>query len=118
VWALEDGRHVAGSFERCLIARGERVLRVPTKLMAETRRGARARGNSDIAHRDACVRRLSSFGARPARSARSGEPAGPTSVGWVACRWKLVRRPMRWLLAVYPPRGSIGWDSFCVLGAS
>jgi transposase len=30
-----------------LIARGERVLRVPTKLMAETRRGARARGKSD-----------------------------------------------------------------------
>jgi transposase len=27
VWALEDCRHVAGSFERFLIARGERVLR-------------------------------------------------------------------------------------------
>jgi transposase len=47
VWALEDCRHVAGSFERFLIARGERVLRVPTKLMADARRAARARGKSD-----------------------------------------------------------------------
>lgn len=47
VWALEDCRQVSGSFERSLIARGERVLRVPTKLMAETRRSARSRGKSD-----------------------------------------------------------------------
>jgi transposase len=47
VWALEDCRHVAGSFERFLIARGERVLRVPTKLMADARRAARTRGKSD-----------------------------------------------------------------------
>src|SRR5829696_2420613 len=30
VWALEDCRHVSGSFERFLIAGGERVVRVPT----------------------------------------------------------------------------------------
>ena len=47
VWALEDCRHVAGSLERFLIARGERVLRVPTKLMADSRRSARTRGKSD-----------------------------------------------------------------------
>ena len=47
VWALEDCRHVSGSFERFLIARGERVLRIPTHLMAEARRGARQRGKSD-----------------------------------------------------------------------
>jgi transposase len=47
VWALEDCRHVAGSFERFLIARGERVVRVPTKLMADARRSARERGKSD-----------------------------------------------------------------------
>jgi transposase len=47
VWALEDCRHVAGSFERFLIARGERVLRVSTKLMADARRAARTRGKSD-----------------------------------------------------------------------
>src|SRR6188472_762631 len=47
VWALEDCRHVSGSFERFLIERGERVVRVPTKLMADSRRGARGRGKSD-----------------------------------------------------------------------
>lgn len=47
VWALEDCRHVSGSFERFLIDRGERVLRVPTRLMANTRRGGRERGKSD-----------------------------------------------------------------------
>src|SRR3954452_20299011 len=47
VWAIEDCRHVSGSFERFLIGRGERVLRVTTKLMADTRRRARDRGNSD-----------------------------------------------------------------------
>jgi len=47
VWALEDCRHVAGSLERFLISRGERVLRVPTKLMADSRRTARTRGKSD-----------------------------------------------------------------------
>jgi transposase len=47
VWALEDCRHVSGSLERFLIERGERVLRVPTKLMADARRGARGRGKSD-----------------------------------------------------------------------
>ena len=31
VWALEDCRHVSGSFERFLIERGERVLRVHSK---------------------------------------------------------------------------------------
>ena len=43
VWAIEDCRHVSGSFERFLIARGERVLRVTTKLMADARRRSRAR---------------------------------------------------------------------------
>src|SRR3954453_5078704 len=47
VWALEDCRHVSGSFERFLIARGERVVRVTTKLMADSRRRARARGKSE-----------------------------------------------------------------------
>jgi transposase len=47
VWALEDCRHVSGSLERFLIERGERVLRVPSKLMAASRREARGRGKSD-----------------------------------------------------------------------
>src|SRR3954452_25555553 len=47
VWALEDCRHVSGSLERFLIARGERVLRVTTKLVADSRRRARGRGKCD-----------------------------------------------------------------------
>jgi transposase len=47
VWAIEDCRHVSGSLERFLVARGERVVRVPPKLMAGARRGARERGKSD-----------------------------------------------------------------------
>jgi transposase len=38
VWALEDCRHVSGALERFLIGRGERVVRVSTRLMAGTRR--------------------------------------------------------------------------------
>ncbi len=48
VWALEDCRHVSGSFERFLLEHGERVVRVSTKLMASERRGARHRGKSDF----------------------------------------------------------------------
>src|SRR3954449_1008153 len=47
VWALEDCRHVSGSLERFLIERGERVLRVHSKLMSASRRQARGRGKSD-----------------------------------------------------------------------
>src|SRR3954447_5006137 len=47
VWALEDCSHVSASFERFLIERGERVLRVPTRLMAEARRAGRERGKPD-----------------------------------------------------------------------
>jgi len=46
-FALEDGRHVTGRLERFLLARGERVVRVAPKLMAERRRSARTRGKSD-----------------------------------------------------------------------
>ena len=46
-FALEDCRHVSGSLERWLLARGETVVRVPPKLMAGMRRSARAGGKSD-----------------------------------------------------------------------
>jgi transposase len=48
VWAIEDCRHVSGALERFLLGRGERVVRVAPKLMAETRRSARERGKSDV----------------------------------------------------------------------
>src|SRR5215217_1697276 len=47
VWALEDCRHVSGGLERFLVGRGERVVRVSTRLMATSRRSARERGKSD-----------------------------------------------------------------------
>lgn len=47
VWAIEDCRHVSGSFERFLVASGEQVVRVPPKLMGESRRGERSAGKSD-----------------------------------------------------------------------
>jgi transposase len=47
VWALEDVRGVSRGLERFLVWRGERVVRVPPKLMAGARRGARSFGKSD-----------------------------------------------------------------------
>ena len=47
IWALEDCRHVSGSFERFLIGQGERVIRIPPKLMGASRKGERTRGKSD-----------------------------------------------------------------------
>ena len=47
LWALEDCRHVSISLERFLLASGERVVRVPPKLMAGASRSARERGKSD-----------------------------------------------------------------------
>ncbi len=46
-WALEDCRHLTRRLERELVAAGERVIRVPPKLMAGARRGARTPGKSD-----------------------------------------------------------------------
>jgi transposase len=47
IWAIEDCRHVSGSLERFLVAAGERVVRVPPKLMGESRRAERSAGKSD-----------------------------------------------------------------------
>jgi transposase len=47
VWAIEDCRHVTSRLERFLLARGERVLRIPPKLMAGARKSAREPGKSD-----------------------------------------------------------------------
>ena len=47
VWAVEDCRHVSTRLERALLAAGETVVRVPPKLMAGARSGARTRGKSD-----------------------------------------------------------------------
>jgi transposase len=46
-WAIEDVRHVSRGLETSLVNAGQRVVRVPTKLMARTRASARTRGKSD-----------------------------------------------------------------------
>lgn len=46
-WAVEDCRHVSTRLERALLAAGQRVVRVPPKLMAGARHSARTRGKSD-----------------------------------------------------------------------
>jgi transposase len=47
VWALEDRGHVSGSFERFLLAHGERVVRVATRSMAGERSADCDGGKSD-----------------------------------------------------------------------
>lgn len=46
-WAVEDVRHVASGLVRELLAAGEEVVFVPTRMMAAARAGARGRGKSD-----------------------------------------------------------------------
>jgi transposase len=46
-FAIEDCRHVSGRLERFLLSHGERVVRVPPKMMAGARSSARTYGKSD-----------------------------------------------------------------------
>src|SRR5262245_3974476 len=56
LWALEDCRHVSRSWYRFLLPRGERVLRVPPRLMGEARRSGREWGKSDVVDARAVAR--------------------------------------------------------------
>jgi transposase len=47
LWAVEDCRHLSRRLERDLLSAGERILRVPPKLMANARDSARTFGKSD-----------------------------------------------------------------------
>jgi len=46
-WAVEDCRHLSRRLERDLLTSGERITRVPPKLMAHVRDSARTFGKSD-----------------------------------------------------------------------
>lgn len=46
-WAVEDCRHLTRTLESDLLRAGERIVRVPTKLMSGARRSAREAGKSD-----------------------------------------------------------------------
>lgn len=60
VWAVEDCRHLSARLERDLLTAGQKVVRVPPKLMAQARASARTRGKSDpidaLAVARACLR--------------------------------------------------------------
>ena len=47
VWAVEDCRHLSRRLERDLLGAGEHIVRVPPKMMANTRDSARTYGKSD-----------------------------------------------------------------------
>jgi transposase len=47
IWAIEDCRNMTRRLERDLLAAGERIVRVPPKLMAHARDAARTYGKSD-----------------------------------------------------------------------
>jgi transposase len=76
IWALEDCRHVSGSFERFLVDHGERVVRVPPKLMA---RAARASAAAASRTRSTPWR---SPGPRSRRAPRPCPPPTSTSAPW------------------------------------
>jgi transposase len=47
VWATEDCRHLSAPLDCDLMTGGQKVVRIPPKLMAQTRASARTRGKSD-----------------------------------------------------------------------
>lgn len=75
LWAIEDCRHVSGPFERFLVASGERVVRVPPRLMGQSRRGERARGKSDPIDALAIARAALREGPENLPPAQLNEPA-------------------------------------------
>jgi transposase len=105
VWAIEDCRHVSGSFEQFLIARGERVLRVTTKLMADSRRRARGRGKSDSIDAIAVARAALREGLDALPAAQLEGPELPADAGHRARRRRRAQDTLRGVpLAEAPPK--------------
>jgi len=103
VWAVEDCRQVSGKLERFLLARGERVVRVPPKLMAGRRRGSREAGKSDPIDALAVARAALQEGIDTLPTARLEGPAWEVKLlldhrdDLVAERTRIQNR-LRWLL--------------------
>src|SRR5436190_1139382 len=103
VWAIEDCRHVSGKLERFLLARGERVVRVPPKLMAGRRRASREAGKSDPIDALAVARAALEEGVDTLPTARLEGPAREIKLlldhreDLVAERTRIQNR-LRWLL--------------------
>lgn len=58
LWAIEDCRHLSRHLERNLVAAGERIVRVPPKLMANVARAALREPNLPEARLDGAEREL------------------------------------------------------------
>lgn len=56
IWGIEDCRNLSARLERDLLSADQNVVRVPTKLMAQTRKSARTRGKSDPIDAEAVAR--------------------------------------------------------------
>ncbi|CAM3348213.1 IS110 family transposase [Mycobacterium intermedium] len=56
LWGIEDCRNMSARLERDLLTRGQTVVRVPTKLMAQVRKSARRPGKSDPIDAEAVAR--------------------------------------------------------------
>jgi transposase len=103
LWAIEDCRHVSGKLERFLLARGERVVRVPPKLMAGRRRGVRQSGKSDPIDALAVARAALAEGVATLPSAQLEGPAREIKLlldhrdDLIAERTRIQSR-LRWLL--------------------
>ena len=75
MWAMEDCRGLSRRFEQALIAAGERVVRVPPKMMGASRRGEREPGKSDQIDARAVARAVVREGSERFRAAFLDERA-------------------------------------------
>lgn len=121
VWAIEDCRHVSTRLERALLAAGERVVRVPPKLMAGARASARTRGKSDpidaLAIARAALREPNLPAAEHDHASRELKLLVDHREDLVAERTRIQNR-VRWHLHELDPDLEIpsrGLDRFCVL---
>ena len=121
VWAIEDCRHVSTRLERALLAAGERVVRVPPKLMAGARASARTRGKSDpidaLAIARAALREPNLPAAEHDRTSRELKLLVDHREDLVTERTRMQSR-VRWHLHELDPDLDIpsrGLDRFCVL---
>ena len=71
-WGIEDVRNVSRRLEQELVKAGQRVVRVPTTLMARTRASARTRGKSDSIDATAVARAVLREPDLPSGPARFG----------------------------------------------
>jgi transposase len=83
VWVIEDVRHVSGSLERFLIDRGETVVGLPPRLMADARQGSASAGSPTRSTRSRSHAPRS--GRESTRCPRPGSPAPSSRSGCSGC---------------------------------